>query len=515
MKSQPILLCLTALFVGACFVVGCNSKQQDANTSTNQDTLRYSVQISAENKRLAKVSASFRLREPLIMMFTNSTPELPDGQAKFVQDLAVTDENGKPISVTYKGDGDWNVDASTGDLVRITYSVRLDHDKYEWAGGPDEAAYITDDGVYYAGGSLFIVPGNKVENAVIDFAVPDAWRVSTPWQKMPGGKPNQFFAKQVGRDMLRNCVLLGTHTEEHITVGDFELRLAVGQNMGYAKQLLVDAATPLVASYLKMFGAAPRATSYLVVVNKGSMNDGEAFSGSFSILTKDSITKENNAVWAHGLAHELFHLWNGISIVPEKQEEWFKEGCTDYMTIVWLRRLGLIDETMLFKKLENVSRKYLLAGLLHRIMNQNAEKPAPVPSLRQAGENKGANRLLIYGGGALAAFMLDVQMREATGGAKGIDELLQAMHKEFGSNSKKYTMNDINRIASNLAGKDCTPFFKNYIEGTQALTIEPMLEALGLQMASFVEEMYISRKPLQTERERLLFDSVFLRPVAQ
>lgn len=516
MKLRATIFVLAALYFGAS-ITGCNSNKPDSANASIQDTLRYSVEISAENKRLAKVKASFRLREPLLIMFINGTPELPDGQAKFVQDLAVTDENGKTIGVKYKSDGDWKVDADAGDLVRITYSIRLDHDKHEWAGGPDEAAYATDDGVYYAGTSLFIVPDNKVENVVIDFTVPPNWHVSTPWRTMPSGKPNQFFAKQVGRDMLRNCFLIGTHTEERVTIGDFELRLAIGQNVSYAKQLLVDAATPLLTSYSQMFGAAPNATSYLVIVNKGSMNDGEAFSGSLNILTKDSITKENNAVWAHGMAHELFHLWNGISITPEKQEEWFKEGCTDYMTIVWLRRLGLIDETVLFKKLENISRKYLLAVLLHKIANQSAEKPLPMPSLRQAGDNKGANRLLIYGGGALASFMLDVQIREATNGAKGIDDLLQAMQKEFGARegSKGYTMNDVSRIATTLTGKDCTPFFKNFVEGTEPLALEPALNTLGLQMASFVEEMYVSRKPAPTEREKLLFDAIFLRSQAQ
>lgn len=516
-RDTHILPPFVTLLIVFCtlYFSACTASKQDFSSVSNQDTLRYSVEIAAENKRLAKVKARFRLREPLISMFINGTPELPDGQAKFVQNLTVTDEQGKSISCSYKGEGDWKVSADAGDWVNIAYTIQLDHDKYQWAGGPDEAAYATDDGVYYAGTSLFIVPDNKVENVVVNFSIPPNWRVSTPWTKISGaetqGKPHQFFVKRVGRDLLRNCIFIGTHSEERVVVGDVVLNLAIGTSMHYAKPLLTEVTAPLLTAYSQMFGAAPRATSYLVVVNKGSMNDGEAFSSSFSIVTQDSITKENNAVWAHGVAHEILHLWNGISIEPQTQEEWFKEGCTDFMTIVWLRRLGIIDDTVLFKKLENICRKYVLAGLLHRIAGQQTEKPEPMPSLQKAGENKGANRLLIYGGGALAAFMLDVKMRSATNGAKGLDDVLRTMHTEFGITGKGYTMKDVERIATRVSGTDCTEFFSKYIEGTEPLVVEPSLKALGLQTASFVEEIYISRKPEVTQQEAELFQTLFHR----
>ena len=47
------------------------------------------------------------------------------------------------------------------------------------------------------------------------------------------------------------------------------------------------------------------------------------------------------------MSHELLHFWNGLTIVPtDWHEEWFKEGVTDYLTIVTLARNGLIDETL-------------------------------------------------------------------------------------------------------------------------------------------------------------------------
>ncbi len=54
------------------------------------------------------------------------------------------------------------------------------------------------------------------------------------------------------------------------------------------------------------------------------------------------------------MAHELLHFWNGLSMSPlDEPEEWFKEGATDYLTIMTLARNGLIDETLLFKRLDS------------------------------------------------------------------------------------------------------------------------------------------------------------------
>ncbi|RTY95357.1 hypothetical protein [Flavobacterium sp. GT3R68] len=43
-------------------------------------------------------------------------------------------------------------------------------------------------------------------------------------------------------------------------------------------------------------------------------------------------------------AHEIIHLWNGHTLIPKEQQEWFKEGFTDYLTNILLTQNKLIDE---------------------------------------------------------------------------------------------------------------------------------------------------------------------------
>ena len=73
------------------------------------------------------------------------------------------------------------------------------------------------------------------------------------------------------------------------------------------------------------------------------------------------------------MAHELLHFWNGLSIVPtDSREEWFKEGVTDYLTIVTLARNGWLDGELLSKRLENVPRRYLIARFAQDLAQSGA-----------------------------------------------------------------------------------------------------------------------------------------------
>ena len=73
--------------------------------------------------------------------------------------------------------------------------------------------------------------------------------------------------------------------------------------------------------------------------------------------------ERNRVIWGYVMAHELLHFWNGLSIVPaDHREEWFKEGITDYLTIVTLARNGWLDATYR-KRLVHEARVILSGGL--------------------------------------------------------------------------------------------------------------------------------------------------------
>ena len=342
-----------------------------ANTS-------YTVSVPEDPKSI-HVSGSFEINSSTIGMYITRSPQLAGGQADLVRDLVVT-SGGKRVTCEYAEGGDWRLDGVTaGQRIDVEYDILTEHDKYSWGPGIDEVAYRQDDGLFSTGFSLFIVGvgGRDAEGPIdVHFDLPPDWRASTPWAADVSDK-NLYHPKDM-MDLLRNCLFMGTHLEESIEIGDFTFVLAIGGDFKARKQMFVDAMTPLLPAYVEMFGGMPSASRYLAVINPGRRSDGGAFPGSYSMLISGEVNETSSAVWGHGIAHELMHFWNGHTLKPASpnDEEWFKEGFTDYLTLIQLSRSGLDRPEITYRKLENLARRYIVASGSWAVRIQ-CEPPVP------------------------------------------------------------------------------------------------------------------------------------------
>lgn len=469
--------------------------------SSLQAQIYYKVTVPAPETKVVKVEATFPLIRNMLIMYVNPFNQLKDGQATFVQNLKVIGENGKSINYKNMGVGDWKLKTSkTNQKVKLSYEVRLEHDKYQWPIGKDEIAYKTSEGLFFVGQSLFITPGYGTKDKIqVEFVLPNNWKATTPWvTRKTSAKSNASYQVDRLYALLRNCFFLGSHQEEKVQAGNFNFTLVVGKKFQAAKPLFIDIMKPTVKAYLKMFGGS-KSNEYLVIINEDYRTDGGAFNNSYSMVINGEVNKASSVVWAHGMAHEILHLWNGITIRPRGQEEWFKEGFTDYMTVVLMAQNKLIDKNILYKRLENFQRKYLIAKFMQGIK----------ASIRASGKQKQRNRMLVYGGGALVAFCLDVEMRSANNNTKGVYDLMREMYEQFGKTDKRYTLDDIIQIANKLAGKDLKPFFEKYVNGKAYLDIGPYLQKAGLQISGFFEEVFVSPRPNAPAKQQEILKGIF------
>lgn len=458
--------------------------------------------IVHEDPKTVHVSGSFEVTSNTIGMYITRSPQLAGGQADLVRDLVAT-SGGTKVACEYVEGGDWLLDGVTaGQRIDIEYDVLTEHDKYGWGPGIDEVAYRQEDGLFFTGFSLFIVGGMGSEEPIdVRFELPSGWHASTPWSAE--GSTEALYHPKNMMDLLRNCMFMGTHLEESIEIGGFTFVLAIGGDFKTQKQMFVDAMTPLLPAYVEMYGGMPSASRYLAVINPGSRSDGGAFPGSYSMLISGEVNETSRAVWGHGIAHELMHFWNGHTLKPASpsDEEWFKEGFTDYLTIIQLSRSGLDRPEITYRKLENLARRYVVAK---RLMGST-------DSMRAAGAQKHQNRFLVYGGGALVAFALDVRIRDASDNKAGLDDLMSAMYAEFNEPDKRYTFEDIVRIASEVSGEDQSNFFESYVDGTELFNVGPYFDTIGIQMTTFVDEFYLSRRKNATTRQTAMMIGILGR----
>jgi predicted metalloprotease with PDZ domain len=444
-----------------------------ARGNTSQPTATYTVALSAENKRLVKVEAEILPSGNTLIVCPEGANHLPDKWATFMRDVRAKDENNQPVKIQYLGQGAWQIVEPLPKKLVLNYEVEIKHDLTNWTFGSKEAAYVRDDNVFFTGASLFITMP-KLENMRVRFKMPDDWNVAVAWQEISSEK--NAFRVANAEELLWIGMLAGKHLERKTKVGNLEVILAVGQDLRQSSEMFDRAVKTIIPAYIKIYGGEPvfqgsPIKKFVIIVNtdKNYVGGGAVFVRTISMMLKEVPQKTNEAStfsWNHIIAHELGHLWNGQSIREENQESWFHEGVTDYLAYLVQARIGLISRAELPKVLAKKFDEYKpVAGKI---------------TMRKAGDKKAKNYDLIYSGGLITALALDIEIRKATKNQKGLADLLRLMYRDFALKDKKYSVEDIKRIAKQTSNQDFSDFFANYVEGVQIIPFEKYVNSLGL-----------------------------------
>ncbi len=461
--------------------IGGKDKKPDA-PSTSEKWIRigrtkgsvaYTVTITQDNWRKAVVNCRTVTDGDIsLWMNNNGAPQVPNGHASFVRNLKAVDSAGKKVPIKDYGQAHWKMPPVDNQPVTLSYEVLLEHDKSDLPWGPDEAPYVTEDGAFWTGRALFIVA--EMNNVTLRFDLPHQWHVSTPWQPAPG-KASAFSLKDAD-ELTEAFIFAGTHIEEQARVGDMEIALALGAKMEPSKELLKTSSQKLLNCCAELFGGTVPGRT-LIVMNRQDREhsfDGGVFGRSVSMLMGDEPNKQNIEQWVPFIAHELLHLWNGQFIGHTGQENWFSEGFTDYYAMVVCVRSNLTSEEEFIQRLRRASESYF---------TKSGQK-----LIREARDYE-----LQYAGGSLVGASLDILIRMSTDNIKSLDDLMRCMYQEYGKTGKKYSMEDVIRVANKITQTDHTEFFKRYVEGTEVLPLEEYFGCMGLDLRNKITEELTDR----------------------
>ncbi|MHC4529131.1 MAG: M61 family metallopeptidase, partial [Planctomycetota bacterium] len=349
-----------------------------ATTGNVQGPVEYSITIPDEDWRRVEVKARFVTDGVLsLWMNNNGAPKVPDGHGAFVRNLTVMDSAGNTVPVKDFGRARWTIGPVEKQAVTLKYELLLEHDTSDLPWGPDEAPYVTDDGVFWTGRALFIVA--DMSNITVRFKLPDDWHVSTPWK--PAANGGAAYLLQDEENLTEAFVFAGTHLEQRAKAKDMQILVALGSEFKKSKEILQETSQSLLNAYAGLFqGTVPGQT--LIVVNhqdrKGRF-DGGVFGRSVSMLMSDKPSQSNAKRWVPFMAHEVFHLWNGQFIRHSGQEQWLSEGFTDYYAIVASARTGLVEEREFVQRLERACKSYCAKS------GQKPIRRAPEHALQYAG----------------------------------------------------------------------------------------------------------------------------------
>lgn len=193
-------------------------------------------------------------------------------------------------------------------------------------------------------------------------------------------------------------------------------------------------------------------------------------------------------------SHELFHTWNVIRIRPKEMLPYafdsatyfdtgfVAEGFTTYYGDLFLLRSGVFTVADYFSNLsQSLQRHFDNFGRFNLSLTDSS-----LDLWLDGYTTMGApdRKVSIYVKGSLVALMLDLTIRKNSGNRCSLDDVMRHLWKEFAQLGEGYTSQDIQEIASSLAGTNLDSFFNDYVYGTKPIedALDQLLQYIGFRL---------------------------------
>jgi predicted metalloprotease with PDZ domain len=276
---------------------------------------------------------------------------------------------------------------------------------------------------------------------------------------------------------------------------------------GRKRPALVRDIEKIVRAETAMWGP-PEFDSYTFMIhfaNDGHSGDGMEHLNSTQIIQPGALAGAGTYdETLDAVSHEFFHVWNVKRLRPielgpwdftrpaNTRGLWIAEGITNYYGHLMLRRAGLWDDAKLLRT---------LAAQITEVENSpgsklmSAEESSLVaPFIDDAPQSQQTNlpntSISYYPKGEIVGLVLDLLIREKTGGKASLDEVLRRMYEEFylkSSNAtyylrgRGYRSEDFEKMVSEVTGADMSDFFKRYVRGVESPPYEEAFAQLGMR----------------------------------
>jgi len=405
----------------------------------------------------------------------------------------------------------WEIPNAAGRTIRVRYNF--------YAHQMDAGGSWLDETQLYLNPvqALMYAEGRQLEACELTLALPEGWQVACG---LPQTAPNVLSAKNF--DQLADSPLIAspTLTHQEYKAGGLPFHVWVqGEAELNWPKLLADFKA-FSEEQLTLFGGFPvsdyhflnQFLPYKHYHGVEHNNSTVITLGPAELVMSEGLYKELLGV----SCHELFHTWNIKSIRPAEmqpydysRENYFRtcfiaEGITTYYGEYLLTRSHVRTPAQYFEELNVVLRKhYEDAG------GENGSLADASMDLWLDGYKPGVpdRKVSVYHKGALVAMLLDLTLRQLSGHARSLDDVMKRLYEEFGKTDIGYTENDYTRIVNEVAGRNMHAYFDKFIYGTAPLA-EPLAKVLltvGCQLmmgesASASEGIFGFRTVVKNER---------------
>jgi predicted metalloprotease with PDZ domain len=425
--------------------------------------------------------------------------------SRHIRDVAAEGPSGAPLRVLKVEKNRWRV-GLRDDPVVGPFAVRYRVFAHELT---VRTSHLDSSHGYGNGASLFFyVEGRKGDSQRLRFELPPGWKVAIALPRVRGA-----FAAADYDALIDAPFECGTHRTFPFRVLGVPHTLAIWGEGNEDPSRLVRDLKALVTEAAELFGDLPYDRYLFLVHLAAGAGGGLEHRASQSVgmepfsFRPESSYRENLRLFAH----ELFHAWNVKRIRPGPlgpfdytkevytRDLWALEGITSYYEGLLPVRAGLVDP------------KHLFAEMGKRLKAHRDTPGARVQSAEEASfdawirhyrpdENSPNVAESYYRRGSLVGWALDLTIRQATRGRRSLDDVMRRLWRRYGAVDRPYPTGEIERIASEAAGRNLAVFFDRFVRSVETPPFERLLGAIGLSLRKEPEKDADDEKPARPLR---------------
>jgi len=427
--------------------------------------------------RLRNVPDTFRLA--LV-----AHPEYDDRNWRFVEALRVETLHGAG-TVAREDSALWRVVAPGGEAL-VRYRMRLpppESPRAAWR------PFLAATGGLVGGPHSFLyVVGGTLAPSHLTLELPPEWQIATGLE--PTVDPHTFFAPTVGV-LVDSPLLVGRLRSWRFAVDGVPHRVVywpLPDAAPFDTAALVGSIERLTRQAVALFGRAPY-RDYSFLLEDGAYGALEHRSSVTLGAPSAELARDPRALLAE-IAHEYFHTWNLMRIHPAEYGDvsyrtpprarglWWSEGLTMLYADLLLRRAGLpVFDSSRVAHLEGLIGRYLASPGNSRFAPESVSVVAYGAAPGSLGDYSASTHLQ----GELLGTMLDLIVRDATNGARSIDDVMRTMLERF-SGARGFVGQNIERTTGDVCGCKVHAFFETHVRGPRPIDFDQYLRLIGMRI---------------------------------
>jgi predicted metalloprotease with PDZ domain len=448
-----------------------------------QPVVSYTLRVDAGDLSGLDVELRLRNARDTFRLAMVAHPEYDDRYWRYVEALRVETPHGA-ATVTREDSALWRVVAAGGEAL-VRYRIHLppaESPRAAWR--PFLAA---TGGLVGGPHSLLYVVGATLAPSHVTLELPPGWQIATGLE--PTLDPHTFFAPSVGV-LVDSPLLVGRLRSWRFAVDGVPHRVVYWQLPDAAPfdtAELVGGIERLTRQAVALFGRAPY-RDYSFLLQDGAYGALEHRSSVTLGAPSAELARDPSALLGE-IAHEYFHTWNLMRIHPAEYGDvsyrpprrarglWWSEGLTMLYADLLLRRAGLpVFDSTRVAHLEALIGRYLASPGNSRFSPESVSVVAYGVAPGSLGDYSASTHLQ----GELLGAMLDLIVRDATSGARSIDDVMRAMLERF-SGERGFGGRDVEQTVAGVCGCTVRPFFEAHVRGRRPIDFDRYLRPIGMR----------------------------------